>query len=129
MSDIIECLAFALVRSIEVDLPNVTDWKWVYDHGEQKKENFFRRPHSGEVEVYHFPQTWGSTALGFGGVGGQAMTSAYTTVVILDNHYAAVYFAGRLAYKIDPVNEEFMRDLSAHNLAARGETGRYRRKE
>lgn len=28
-----------------------------------------------------FPQAWGSTSLGFGGIGGQAMTSAYTTVI------------------------------------------------
>ena len=34
--------------------------------------------------MYVFPQTWASTALGFdehGGLGGQAFTSTYTTVV------------------------------------------------
>ena len=56
------------------------------------------------------------------------MTTAYTTVIISDD-CAVVYFSGRLAYKIELPNEEFMRDLQAHALAARGETGKYRRKE
>lgn len=48
-----------------------------------------------------FPQTWGSTALGFGGVGGQAITGAYT--VIVECHRTgnrAVYFGGRFAYLV-----------------------------
>ena len=37
--------------------------------------------HYPEFEVISvFSQTWGSTALGFGGIGGQAITSAYTTI-------------------------------------------------
>ena len=128
MSNIIECLAFALVRAIEVDLPDVKDWRWTYKSGERAKEEFERRPHSGEVEVYHFPQVWGSTALGFGGIGGQAMTTAYTTVIISED-CAAVYFAGRLAYKIQSPNEEFMCDLQAHAMASKGEACKYRIKE
>lgn len=30
---------------------------------------------------HHFIQTWGSTSLGFEGIGGQAFTDAYTTVI------------------------------------------------
>lgn len=31
--------------------------------------------------VYMFPQTWGDTSLGFGGMGGQAITTALTTII------------------------------------------------
>lgn len=48
---------------------------------------------------YSFPQTWGSTALGFGGIGGQAITTAQTYVV-LANGAIYVYFGSRFAYVI-----------------------------
>lgn len=60
-----------------------------------------RRPMPHELEVIVFPQTWGSTALGYGGMGGSAMTPAYTVIVILGTIHC-VYFGdgGRLAYRI-----------------------------
>jgi hypothetical protein len=59
-----------------------------------------------------FPQTWGSTALGFGGIGGQAITTAYTTVVESDiDASCCVYFGGRFAYRIEHPNEQFRKDL------------------
>lgn len=60
-----------------------------------------RRPTPADVEVRVFPQMWGSTALGYGGLGGAAMTKAYSIVVSsADAH--AVYFGngGRLAYLV-----------------------------
>ncbi|MBU9200212.1 hypothetical protein KTD31_02175 [Burkholderia multivorans] len=61
-----------------------------------------RRPRADECEVYAmFAQTWGSTALGFGGIGGAAMTPAYTVVVAGPSGHFAVYWAGRLAYVVD----------------------------
>lgn len=48
---------------------------------------------------FAFPQTWGSTALGFGGIGGAAMTTAQTYVV-LANGSVFVYFGSRFAYEI-----------------------------
>jgi hypothetical protein len=61
-----------------------------------------RRPEDSECEVYAmFTQPWGSTALGFGGIGGAAMTSAYTTVVAGPQGHLAVYWNGRFAYLID----------------------------
>jgi hypothetical protein len=63
-----------------------------------------RRPTSNECDVFMFPQMWSSTALGYGGIGGQAMTSAFTVVVACPRtHTAAVYFGtgGRLAYLVD----------------------------
>ena len=61
-----------------------------------------RRPEVREVQVTAmFPQTWPSTALGFGGIGGAAMTPAYTVVVRGPTGQAAVYWAGRHAYTIE----------------------------
>ena len=61
-----------------------------------------RRPDVSEIQVTAmFPQTWGSTALGFGGMGGAAMTPAYTVVVTGPNGQLAVYWGGRHAYTMD----------------------------
>ena len=61
-----------------------------------------RRPAVSEIQVTAmFPQTWGSTALGFGGIGGAAMTPAYTVVVTGPGGQLAVYWAGQHAYTID----------------------------
>ena len=71
-----------------------------------------------DLTVYSmFPQTWGSTALGFGGIGGQAITSAYVCVIEsnLVGSYA-VYFGGRLAYVIDRPNEKFIEDISKQRM-------------
>lgn len=55
-----------------------------------------------------FPQIWGSTALGFGGIGGRAMTTAYTTVISADNFgYWGVFFGERLAYTVLNPNQTF----------------------
>ena len=71
-----------------------------------------------DLTVYSmFPQTWSSTALGFGGIGGQAITSAY--VCIIESNLVggyAVYFGGRLAYVIDRPNEKFMEDIQRHRM-------------
>jgi hypothetical protein len=71
-----------------------------------------------DLTVYNmFPQTWSSTALGFGGIGGQAITSAY--VCIIESNLVggyAVYFGGRLAYVIDRPNEKFIEDIERHRM-------------
>lgn len=71
-----------------------------------------------DLTVYAmFPQTWGSTALGFGGIGGQAITSAY--VCIIESNLVgqlAVYFGGQLAYVIERPNEKFMEDVARQRM-------------
>ena len=64
-----------------------------------------------------FPQTWGSTALGFGGIGGQAITTAYVCAIEskLTGEYA-VYFGGQLAYVISRPNEKFFKDIANHSM-------------
>jgi hypothetical protein len=71
-----------------------------------------------DLTVYSmFPQTWSSTALGFGGIGGQAITSAYVCIIesnLVGGH--AVYFGGRLAYVINRPNELFIEHLARQRM-------------
>lgn len=96
-----------------------------------------RKPNPWDLEVIMFAQGWGSTALGYGGIGGAAMTSAYTVIVICGNEYC-VYFGsgGRLAYKIDVAKltskgrETLLNDIHSHNMPdCQDFAGRYERKE
>ena len=83
-----------------------------------------------KFKMYVFPQTWSSTALGFDGCGGQAITEAYTTVVRMilykvesgkgtnrmvhiesEENIYAVFFDGRIAYMCLNPNSEFFRDF------------------
>lgn len=71
-----------------------------------------------DLTLYNmFPQTWSSTALGFGGIGGQAITSAYVCIIESDlvGGYA-VYFGGRFAYVINRPNEKFIEDIQRHRM-------------
>jgi hypothetical protein len=71
-----------------------------------------------DLTVYAmFAQSWGSTALGFGGIGGQAITSAYVCVIEsnLVGGYA-VYFGGRLAYVIDRPNVLFIEHIHRQRM-------------
>lgn len=63
-----------------------------------------------EANVKSFSQTWPSTALGFEGFGGQAITKALTTVIGY-NMFAAVFFNDEFAYCSNVDNEEFQRDM------------------
>ena len=71
-----------------------------------------------EIDVYSFPQTWGSTALGYDGFGGSAMTTAQTIVLYNSKaNIVRVYFGSdRLAYQIDNPAEEFFKDLDLKNI-------------
>jgi len=63
-----------------------------------------------------FVQGWGSTALGFGGVGGQAMTDAYTIILECHGEYA-VYFGGVFAYLVKNPNQTFHDDVAAKYIS------------
>lgn len=83
-----------------------------------------RRPAPADCTIDMFPQTWGSTSLGFGGIGGQAFTDAYTVVIsCVRTGACAVYFGGRFAYMVPErtSNEQarcFRDHYATHNLAA-----------
>jgi len=82
------------------------------------------------ISVYAmFPQTWASTALGFGGIGGAAITSAYTTILESDQGGGfCVYFGGKFAYRIQQPNEKFYEDIARRNMSeVRGAGEKYER--
>lgn len=93
------------------------------------KEDMMRDFQDGYYDVYVFEQVWGSTALGFGGIGGQAMTSANTYVLgpFGDNAKYLVYFGGEFAYAAD-WNDEFQNDFKNHNMESVVHSGKYRNK-
>lgn len=80
------------------------------------------RPSLYDVKIDHFPQIWGSTSLGFGGMGGAAMTTAYTTVIICKEN-AAVFFGGRHCYSVDGINDAFKEDLKNRIMRSLKEAG------
>lgn len=82
-----------------------------------------------DFDINLFSQTWGSTALGFGGFGGMAITEAYTTVILykpLDIY--AVYFDGDFAYYVLNPNEQFYHDLMGHKMASVNAHAKYENK-
>lgn len=103
-----DALHTSLASACLHDLPDLAYQQLVagkdgkYDAKNPSYETRTRRYHFDEVEVKMFLQSWGSTALGYGGLGGSAITSAYTVVISHGNYYC-VYFGsgGRLAYKLD----------------------------
>lgn len=117
----VESLANALYTALANKdiLPDVET-----DYGRGRKE--MDRPNVYTVDIHHFHQIWGSTALGFGGIGGAAMTGAYTTVVV-SGDTAAVFFSGRWAYSIDGYNEKLSEDIKRNNMAAVSDSKKYLR--
>jgi hypothetical protein len=83
------------------------------------------RPDPSELTVLLFPQTWGSTALGYGGLGGAAVTDAYTVVVRKRAELCVYFGTGPLAYHcmLDEATQEqvdsWNEDLGAFRLTSR----------
>lgn len=82
------------------------------------KKSRLHSPH--DIVVFAmFTQIWSSTALGFGGIGGQAITTAYT--IVLESEFGAgfcVYFGGRFAYHITRPNQHFFDDIINRRLVS-----------
>lgn len=92
-----------------------------------------RRPMVDELEVIMFPQSWGSTALGYGGLGGAAMTSAYTIIISYHSTTYCVYFGrGQLAYKLtwadmSPLGRDnFFKDVANRSMTDVRGSAKYR---
>lgn len=102
------------ILSIEEDLP------FRFDYNEKPY------PTLDDFELYTFEQVWGSTALGFGGMGGQAITSARTYVFIpmKHNQKCFVYFGGRFAYKAD-YSQKFMDDVLNGHMESVARASKY----
>lgn len=132
----------AMARAILQDLPDIEyktrDWNAWHQLSKEAQADAIRnrtepqktgtrRPHEDDVEIIMFAQTWGSTALGYGGMGGAAVTSAYT-VVVSDGDCHCVYFGGgELAYKVSysklntTGKENLTADIRNHNMVARNQ--------
>lgn len=135
----ISVLHEALASAVHRDLPDIDyvqkrykKWKGMADHGPNKfpdytEELCSRRPYGSEVKVNMFLQRWASTALGYGGLGGRAMTDAYTVLCTMGNITCVYFGGGRLAYRVDyskmtydqkstwdtDINDRYMRDVQA----------------
>ncbi len=95
-----------------------------YLNGKAEYADDMRRPYHSEIDIYSFPQQWSSTALGFGGIGGQAFTTALTVVVICGRE-ACVYFGGRFAYKIQKFNSKLLEDVANFAMCEVGKQRSY----
>lgn len=67
------------------------------------------------THVYTWPQRWSSTACGFGGMAGQAGTTAQTVVVDVCGIFY-VYHAGRLAYVVRRNHGAFYEAMRSQRL-------------
>lgn len=82
------------------------------------------------IEMRMFPQVWGSTALGFGGIGGQALTSSYTTVVSdINRDWHIVFFGEQAAYLVTEPNGAFFEDLKRGQMASVLNARKYNKEE
>lgn len=79
-----------------------------------------------DVEVHVFEQVWGSTALGFGGIGGQAMTAARIWGIIPESSSfpCYVYFGGSFAYET-PYSKVLMDDIRNEQMEPVSSSGKY----
>lgn len=141
----------ALAQALYKDLPDISytnrDWgAWralsKEAQGVALKNNLVpmvqatRPPREDDVEVLMFPQTWGSTALGYGGMGGASVTSAYTVIVHDHNTYCVYFGEGELAYQIkyseltDAGKNHLRADIQSQHMADRQKShSRYIKKQ
>jgi hypothetical protein len=141
----------ALAQALYKDLPDISytnrDWEaWralsKEAQGVALKNNLVpivqatRRHREDDVEVLMFPQTWGSTALGYGGMGGASVTSAYTVIVHDHNTYCVYFGEGELAYQIkyseltDAGKNHLRADIQSQHMADRQKShSRYIKKQ
>jgi len=142
-----EALHNAMSHAVMVDLPDIRYWQrdWVAYRALPKKEADVirgdgegpgewktRRPLPSEVRVTMFDDIWPSTALGYGGIGGAAMTPAYTVIVSCDDVHCVYFGGGPLAYTVDRAKQSiigavhFDADLSKRHMVSKSEAHRYK---
>lgn len=123
LSNPIESLASALHHAALVALPEfqyeTRDWG---SQDRNARKTVSRRPESCECSVAAmFPESWGSTALGFEGMGGAAVTPAYTVVIEGPGGDLAVYWSGQFAYLVPAASDgrkKFLQDVSSRRTAS-----------
>ena len=87
-----------------------------------------RRVTVDDFDLHIFEQTWGSTALGFGGIGGQAMTTEFTYVFvpIHCNQNCFVYFGDQFAYEAEYC-EQLSEDIGNRCMKPCNRAGYYKK--
>ncbi len=110
-----------IVRMARELLTIEDDLKFRFDYSNEQ-------PTIDDFDIIVFEQTWGSTALGFGGIGGQAMTSAMTYVFIpvTCDQECFVYFGGRFAYHV-PYSSAFLKDVNCQRVESVARADKYRK--
>lgn len=79
-----------------------------------------------DIEIYVFPQTWGSTAGGYNGAGGDAMTMSHTIVFYNSNSDNVIFSYGRKKFiRINNPNQKFFEDLCNRRLEPESKIGKY----
>lgn len=138
ISTLHEALSAAVLRDLPECVYNERDWvEWHKMSQEERTEalknntvpttTHSRRPYTDEVNVTLFNQGWGSTALGYDGIGGAALSEAYTVIVEFNGVFCVYFGCGRLAYKIDIGKltdvsyVEFCKDLDTRNMPGQHE--------
>jgi hypothetical protein len=131
LRDLHEAMAHAQYEGFSDIEYETRDWEHYRDTNEQKSIAKTRRPYSGrDFWVYAmFTQTWGSTALGHGGMGGASVTTAYTVVLECQHTQEfLVYFGGIFCYAVSRQSaniNRFLEDVKNQCLASKRESKRY----
>lgn len=130
ITDLADCIAHAQYEGFSNIHYEDRDWEHYRDTNEHKSIAKTCRPTIRDFGVYvMFPQTWGSTALGHGGVGGASVTTAYT--IVLECYHTQeflVYFGGSFCYKLDRRSkniDQFVEDCKNHCLASKRKSEKY----
>ena len=126
-----DCIAHARYEGFSDIHYENRDWKHYRDTGEHLGIPCTRRPTTRDFTVYAmYPQTWGSTALGHGGIGGSSMSTAYTVVLeCMDTQEYLVYFGGQWCYTVSRRSDNFTKfkeDIMNQCLASKHKSGVYR---
>lgn len=111
----LDSLATSLHHAVIVGLPNEQHIRVDHEKTDAYRAEHGRAPDSPITRTIEyrpsqysckvdamFMQTWGSTSLGFGGLGGAAMTDAYTVVLAGPRGHLVVYWGGSLGYTVNP---------------------------
>ena len=123
ITDLADCIAHAQYVGFSDIHYEDRDWQHFRDTGEHKGIAKTRRPTTRDFGVYNFfDQTWGSTSLGHGGMGGAAVTTAYTVILYcMSTQEFLVYFGGSYCYTIKGRNEAFLEDCKNRCVAGKRE--------
>jgi len=85
---------------------------------EQQLNDFVKNEdcYKDSVDIYVFPQLWGSTTLGYTGWGGSAMRKSHTIVFYNNETNNAVVSYGGRFIRINNVNSLFIDDLKRNQI-------------